>query len=125
SGVLVRDGDRAVLAVNASHHLHRRRFTIAHEIGHYLLHFGDRVFVDRTYNVNLRSSVSSLGTDLEEIEANTFASLLLIPEQFLSSDQDALNIDIDDERSIKKLANKYLVSSQAMNFRLLNRLTNV
>jgi Zn-dependent peptidase ImmA (M78 family) len=122
SGILVRDGGRAVLGVNSSHHLNRQRFTIAHEIGHFLLHEGDRVFVDRTYNVSFRNSVSSQGTDLEEIEANTFASLLLIPEEFLANDPDAQLIDMEDEDTIKRLARKYQVSPQAMTLRLINRL---
>lgn len=125
SGVLVREGERAVVGINVSHHPNRQRFSIAHEVGHYLLHAGDRVFVDRVYNVNLRSSVSSLGTDLEEIEANTFASLLLIPESFLMNDPDASSIDMEDEQAIRKLARKYQVSSQAMTFRLLNRATKI
>lgn len=122
SGILVREGDKAILGVNRSHHLNRQRFTIAHEIGHYLLHEGDRIFVDRTYNVSMRSSTSSLGTDTEEIEANTFASHLLVPDEFLAKDPDAVDIDMEDEDSIRRLARKYRVSPQAMTFRLINRL---
>lgn len=121
SGILVREGKKSILGVNASHHPNRQRFTIAHEIGHFLLHEGDRVFVDRSYNVSLRSSTSSLGTDVEEIEANTFASLLLIPERFLSKDLEAAEVDLEDRVSIAHLAKKYKVSHQAMTLRLINR----
>lgn len=121
SGILVREGKQAVIGVNSSHHLHRQRFTIAHEIGHFLLHEGDRVFIDRNYNVSLRSSVASLGTDVEEIEANTLASALLVPERFLLKDPDAANVDMEDEETIRSLARKYRVSPQAMTFRLINR----
>lgn len=121
SGILVREGNRAVLGINSSHHPNRQRFTIGHELGHFFLHEGDRVFVDRTYNVSLRNSVSSQGIDLEEIEANTFAALLLIPEQFLLKDPATAVIDMDDEDAIKRLARRYRVSSQAMTFRLINR----
>lgn len=124
SGILVREGNRAVLGLNAADHRNRQRFTIAHEIGHFLLHEGDRVFVDRSYNVSLRSSISSLGTDLEEIEANTFASLLLMPEEFLVKDLQEEEIDIDDLKGtekLKKLVRRYRVSPQAMSFRLINR----
>jgi len=38
SGALHRGLERAVIAVNKGHHAHRRRFTIAHELGHFLLH---------------------------------------------------------------------------------------
>jgi len=126
SGVLIREGNKAIVGVNKAHATTRQRFTIAHEIGHYLLHEGDRIFVDRSYKVgNLRDSVSSQGTSFEEIEANTFASLLLIPEQFLSKNLMGENIDIEGPNSaekIKALAKKYKVSPQAMSFRILNRL---
>jgi Zn-dependent peptidase ImmA (M78 family) len=121
SGILVRDGGRAVVGINATDHPNRQRFTVAHEIGHFLLHEGDRIFIDRNYNVSLRSSASSQGTDLEEIEANTFASYLLIPEDLLSRDAEAENIDMENEAAIKRLAKKYHVSTQAMTYRLINR----
>lgn len=121
SGILVRDGDTAVVGINASDHPNRQRFTVAHEIGHFLLHEGNRIFIDRSYNVSLRSSVSSQGTDLEEIEANTFASYLLIPDHLLLKDPDAQYIDMENEAAIKRLAKKYHVSPQAMTYRLINR----
>lgn len=121
SGILVREGKKSILGVNVSHHPNRQRFTIAHEIGHFLLHEGDRVFVDRSYNVSLRSSTSSLGTDVEEIEANTFASLLLVPERFLSKDLEAAEVDLENKVAIGHLAKKYKVSPQAMTLRLVNR----
>jgi Zn-dependent peptidase ImmA (M78 family) len=126
SGILVREGGNVIVGVNALHHPNRRRFTIAHEIGHFLLHEGDRVFVDRGYKINLRNPTSSHGTDLEEIEANTFASLLLIPEEFLFRDLAEEGVDIEDtdavSRVVSRLAQKYRVSQQAMSLRLLNRL---
>jgi Zn-dependent peptidase ImmA (M78 family) len=121
SGILIREGDKAVIGVNASHTETRRRFSIAHEIGHYLLHEGTQVFVDRAYSVSLRNAESSLGTNLEEIEANTFASLLLVPDAFLLRDPDAADIDMENEDGVKRLARKHRVSPQAMTYRLLNR----
>ena len=35
SGVLVRNGSRAVIGINRAHHFNRRRFSIAHEIAHF------------------------------------------------------------------------------------------
>ena len=121
SGILVREGKHAVIGVNGSNAPNRKRFTIAHEIGHYLLHEGDRIFIDRAYSVNARNAESSLGTNTEEIEANTFASYLLVPEHFLRDDLSTTEIDIEDEQAIKRLAKKYSVSLQAMTYRLLNR----
>src|SRR2546430_11553117 len=60
SGFLVRNSDtgRAVIGVNARHSEARQRFTIAHELGHYLLHEGETVHFDGAkpgFVVNLRS----------------------------------------------------------------------
>jgi Zn-dependent peptidase ImmA (M78 family) len=128
SGFLMRgvDGRRAVIGVNSSHHPNRQRFTIAHEIGHLLLHDGEKIHVDRTgqvYQVNLRSEASSAGTDIAEIEANAFAAELLMPAAFLRADladQRTLNLLDEDvlDTLLKPLARKYGVSPQALTFRL-------
>ncbi len=128
SGFLMRAvvGRCAVIGVNSTHHPNRQRFTIAHEIGHLLLHDGEKIHVDRTgqvYQVNLRSDASSAGTDICEIEANAFAAELLMPAPFLQVDlaeQRTLNLLDDDvlESLLKPLARKYGVSPQALTFRL-------
>src|SRR4051812_370084 len=48
SGFLYRDRktNKAVIGANKSHHPNRRRFTIAHELGHYMLHQGELVHLD-------------------------------------------------------------------------------
>ena len=42
SGVLVVEGGRGVIGYNAMHSSVRQRFTMAHEIGHYVLHVKDK-----------------------------------------------------------------------------------
>jgi len=80
SGMLVREPDRTVIGVNENHHDNRKRFTIAHEIGHLRLHKGRSVIMDSDVRMNFRDKVASLATDREEIEANRFAAALLMPE---------------------------------------------
>ena len=48
SGFLVRStkGGNPIIGVNCKHHPNRQRFTIAHELGHYLLHEGEVVHFD-------------------------------------------------------------------------------
>jgi Zn-dependent peptidase ImmA (M78 family) len=49
SGLLVIKGDVVTLGVNKTHHPNRQRFTIAHELGHFLLHGQDsKIFVERS-----------------------------------------------------------------------------
>jgi Zn-dependent peptidase ImmA (M78 family) len=108
-----------VIGVNSRHHKNRQRFTIAHELGHYLLHGGDEFHVDRDFKMKLRSSESSLGVDVEEMEANFFAAELLMPKSFLEKDLSELgSIDLLNDGKLRKLASKYDVSSQALAFRL-------
>jgi Zn-dependent peptidase ImmA (M78 family) len=120
SGLLVRKPDEVVIAVNSRQHRTRRRFTMAHEFGHYLLHTGISVHYDRDFRVNYRSEVSSQGTRVEEVEANFFAASLLMPKAFLDSDHAEQYVDFDDAGAAKDLADRYNVSNQAMNLRLLN-----
>ena len=121
SGFLYREHDKstAIIGVNASHHPNRQRFTIAHELGHFLLHTGDKVHVDRGFEIRLRSDESSKGTDIDEKEANLFAAELLMPRHFIERDLAEIgSVDLTDEDTIKKLAGKYKVSAHAFAFRL-------
>ena len=100
----------------------RQRFTIAHELGHALLHEGDELHVDHGFSVNFRSPRSSEGTSVEEVEANTFAATLLIPFTMLRRELQGGRIDIENDVQVARLARRYIVSSTAMNFRLMNLL---
>lgn len=124
SGMIYRDEGRVVIGVNSLHHPNRQRFTIAHEIGHYLMHEGKEVHIDRDFSIkiNLRDSNSSKAVDREEIEANRFASELLMPFELLAEDLRDREIDVDNEGLIKELAQKYKVSQQAMTFRVMRLL---
>lgn len=63
------------VAINAKHHSNRQRFTLAHEIAHYVLHrdlIGNGVTDDAMYrSANL--------SDEQEVQANRFAAGLLMP----------------------------------------------
>ena len=120
SGFLYRDQKKpALIGVNANHPPNRRSFTVAHELGHYLLHDFRDVHVDREFKVWLRSDASSKGTDIEEKEANLFAAELLMPARFVARDVERIDtIDLLDEEVLQELAAKYGVSLQAMTFRL-------
>lgn len=120
SGLLLRRNNAVVIGVASEQSLARQRFTIAHEIGHLLLHNGEELHVDADFRVNLRSSASSRADDVIEIEANTFAATLLMPAEFIKKDIARMQIDAEDSEQIDQLAAKYGVSAQAMTFRLLN-----
>ncbi|USK87293.1 ImmA/IrrE family metallo-endopeptidase [Peribacillus asahii] len=64
------------ISVNKNHSRQRQRFTIAHELGHFLLHKGTAIHVDRNFRVNFRNGASSQATDLEGLPI--FMSLKII-----------------------------------------------
>ena len=117
--MLVRSGDNeAVIGVNSAHHINRQRFTIAHELGHLCLHKGKDVHIDRSFRVNRRDERSAQAIDPIEIEANRFAAELLMPHDMILDD--IIEFDIEDDEELKKLADKYQVSLQALTLRINN-----
>lgn len=124
SGYLFIDGDGPpIIGVNANHDIRRQRFTIAHELGHFLLHSpraGKASFVDKSFFVVNRDTQSSLGVDTKEVEANYFAAEILMPA--LGLYRDVARSAVSDNLTVlcKTLANAYHVSPDAMRFRLSN-----
>lgn len=117
SGLLVRRGDEVVLGVNADHSENRQRFSIAHEIGHFVLHMTKPIFVDECL-IRFRNQASKDGVNREEIEANAFAAELLMPEHLVRQEMDSL--DYWDEDTVEQLSRKFKVSQDAFVFRLTN-----
>jgi Zn-dependent peptidase ImmA (M78 family) len=120
SGALYRAEDgHALLGVNNWHAEVRQRFTIAHELGHLLLH-ADELFVD---GVLKRDDQSSLAIRSHEIEANAFAAELLMPRKLILAEINKLletNATPDPNRLIGHLARLFEVSERAMQFKLVN-----
>ena len=109
SGSLSYIDGKWVMSINNNHNIKRQRFTIAHELGHYILHRGkNTVFTDTTF---FRSD------DMNSIEyhANEFASRLLMPENILRK-----LIDEDKINNIGELASALDVSSAAMKYRVIS-----
>lgn len=118
SGLLVRQGNVAVIGVNSTQRPARQRFTMAHEFAHFLLHEGMSSHMDRDFKVNYRDAVSSEASDVDEIEANFFAACLLMPKPFLDAFEASEAIDDDD--GVARLADTFKVSRHAMSLRLVN-----
>lgn len=118
SGVLVRNGNRAIIGVNKEHHSNRQRFSIAHEIAHFFLHRGD-TYVDKGYRVLFRDLESGSGTKQEEMEANAFAAALLMPAALVKDAFERQPFDLTEDDSLEMLASIFEVSTQAMTYRLM------
>lgn len=123
SGLLVSNGNSAHIFVQEGNHEHRQRFTIAHEIGHFvLLHqfeSGKHVHVDRGNFISQRGPRASEGVDPKEIEANQFAASLLMPSKLMHQRVNELvGAGPLLDQHVEKLAKDFKVSEQAMTIRL-------
>ncbi len=117
-------GNKAVIGFNKGHGRERTRFTIAHELAHFVLHreLSSTIFIDKdripTQNILFRDSNSSTGEYVKEREANAFAAALLMPKQLV--EESVRELDKKMEDLIKHLADKFQVSTHAMSIRLAN-----
>ena len=104
---------KKTIYISTNIHENRKRFTLAHELGHFLIHKKQ----DNSYKgVRFRSEHISSQEKNEEREANHFASLLLMPTKFIK--EELKDIKEFSEEFILDLAKKYKVSSIAMTIRL-------
>lgn len=121
SGLLVYEAGNGKIAYNRSHPVVRQRFTIAHEIGHFILHAEkkrtSRLFVDKWIAFRKEGQVTG-AQEREEIEANAFAAALLMPADLLK--QEIEKIGAEDDDCVNQLARSFGVSTMAMSFRLIN-----
>lgn len=120
SGMAFVKGGRPVIGVNALHHENRQRFSIAHELGHLTLHRSrvtEELHVDRLN----RDARSAAGIDPLEIEANAFASELLMPRDWILEAVGPAG-DIEDDAFVDALAKQFRVSRAAMANRLASLL---
>lgn len=123
SGFLFSGGEKPIIGINTVHHENRQRFTIAHELGHYLLHHpnAEGIHVDHSFEIKLRSDRHVEGNYADEREANMFAAELLMPIDFIIRDlKDKNLVDMEDDGLLHEMANRYKVSQQAMAIRLSN-----
>lgn len=119
SGMAHIKGGIPIIGVNNQHHINRQRFTLAHELAHVRLH---RPHLERVVHVDKgslrRDAASALGTDAIEVEANAFASELLMPQPLLELEVAGRQIDMEDDLLIGELARRFKVSVAAMQIRL-------
>jgi Zn-dependent peptidase ImmA (M78 family) len=122
SGFLLRDNGRVIIGINSRNSPKRQRFTISHELGHWLMHDGKPLIVDQSVMINKRDDISSQATDWQEIQANQFAAELLMPKEFVMDElRRQMTPDIGSrEELITVLARAFDVSNDAMGWRLIN-----
>lgn len=126
--------------VEANDHLTRRRFSVAHELGHYLLHFRpllekaerDQEYLELTDTLSsnehddeqeaahdqIEKKTTLLTEELKEYEADQFATELLMPETIIRRLFARVMLRFRDDDLVSYLATEMLVSQTAMRRRL-------
>src|SRR5256714_5134516 len=113
SGMLVIKDSHTTIGLNENHHPNRQRFTLAHELGHFLLHRSvSNIFIDAS-TILFRDGTSSDGSKTQEIDANAFAAELLMPEKQVREAINSQPLDAFDEGAVRRLAAQFEVSAQA------------
>lgn len=116
SGMIEKSGQKFVITVNHQDAPVRRRFTIAHELGHYMLHrhlIGDGLDDDRAYrSTNVGKYHNTKVGPREETEANRFAANLLMPKELVERERARLFDSVAD------MAALFGVSEHAMSIRM-------
>lgn len=114
-GLLAVRGGVSAIYVNADDPSVRKRFTVAHELGHMILHLigGDAEFIDNADNFRSTVDPDAGWTDRRrrEWEANTFAAALLMPEGLVRRRWSEI-------RDPEGMARWFQVSRPAMDIRL-------
>lgn len=112
SGVLDRD-DKSIL-INPNHSRNRKQFTVAHEIGHYILHTDRKECIDYRTNSEFYTTPEDRK---RECEANIFAAELLMPYSVFNKKWDEFNYS--DNKKIKLLSELFLCSEKAVEIRAI------
>lgn len=119
SGLLAIQDGVGTIGYNQNEPKVRRRFTIAHELGHYELHKEKSdLFVDKQFIYRSQNSGHTLVNQAMEQEANYFASAILMPTDQLRKAIEGTNMDLASEEAIKELAKLFEVSTTAMSIRI-------
>ena len=100
------------IVINNDISVERANWTIAHELGHFILH-GDWISSQENSVIYRSNDWTGANKPYQEQEADAFAANLLMPEEFVVRYERAFKSD-----SI--LAGLFHVSEPAMRFRLLN-----
>lgn len=107
SGMLILNDTESNIYVNAANPIVRQRFTIAHEIGHYVLH--NDMISKQEGNIFYRDQIHS--KQPIETQANRFAAALLLPKDKILQDWALV-------KNVVILAAQYNVSIETLKYRL-------
>ena len=114
SGLIRLYNNQCYIEINEGHHPHRKRFTIAHELGHYCLHHD--LLKSKTKILERSDKILTKEDIIREKEADEFAAELLMPEDIF--------IIKSKKLTPSELSEYFFVSISAVHTRLKNLLTS-
>ena len=100
--------DKATMYINESDSEQSKLFTIAHELGHWLLH-KEEILKDPNKTILLRMALGDQDKNDLEKEADAFAAELLVPMNFMEK--------IGSDKSVEELAKKFGVTKEVIGYR--------
>jgi len=104
---LIRNGDRGFIRIREDIPENgRKRFAIAHEIGHWELHKD----ISQLFECTEKDLIAKYKGSPEEVEANYFAGALLMPTKIFTANTNGLPMSLD---TLRKLQEIFLTSLMA------------
>ena len=131
-GEIKKENGKFIINIQARDHYYRKRFTMGHELAHFIKHkelIGDGVDDGKVGNKLYRTIYRKNDkiTSKEEVEANHYSAELLIPNKLANfiyqnffkdiKKEDSLDIDIN---FLEFLSKKFQVSTAVASFRIKN-----
>lgn len=122
SGYAFLNDGRPTIVVNGFENEKRQRFTMAHELGHIIFHWGwnpgDELDAD-IVEVSYRNHLYNEEEQIREEQANKFAIEFLAPTKAVKDFLDNLEAQgiLDKKMQVAKLASYFKLSRQAANIR--------
>lgn len=110
SGMCIKDENNEIIGINSTHSKGRQRFTVAHELYHLLIE----------NNINKPILCNAHNRNTSEIEADKFASYLLMTEEGLDKYCEMMNINEWNLTNIISVEQYFQISHQALLIRLKN-----
>lgn len=125
NALLIHKNNCIYLAVNGNHHDHRKRFSIAHEIGHLILNH-DLTYYKREITFDdIPFSVIKEHIQVEkylETEANIFAGEILVPLNILKQEFNKLPYKSDMAKMSEELSKVFNVSKEVISIKITDNL---
>lgn len=113
SGIL--DMDNSNIYVEKTDSPQRKVFTVAHELGHYLMHKEELKSYPEKYAVLYRRPLGAPNHDSVEQDANSFAATLLVPQKMLDRYKKSEN---PEDENLYLLSKLFGVSRELIGWRI-------